>query len=855
MDKNFLYFNYMSKEDKYFMKINESTKSRKFVVDARDSEWKSIVDNNNVWKFYMPYNINMQEQGWKIHISTTLENAQHTLDVVSEILIKNKIPFKHIVDEKMLHTLNSKNGNRVSSGKFITIYPNDDIFIKVLEDLYQELKSFEKGPYILSDKSWKNSNIYYRYGGFKTMYSKEGLLSIKDDKGNLVPDKRTPYYYVPPFVTEPPELLLGEKNLKTESNNTSSNLSKYEFKTPFKFTNSGGIYLAERKSDGQKVVVKEARYKSGLDGNNRDAIQRMNTEYKYLTILKDVKGVVNIVDYFKVWENEFIVEEFAEGLSLTHWIAHHYPFHLGQDMKNYIQKLRTIFDNLIKTVSEMHSYGVGMGDIQPSNIIVNDNLDIKLIDFEAANDAMFEDEASMFTIGFANSLNKNNKERDWYGVKKVLRYSILPIGPVETIYQSITSYHNEWIISNFGQEVYDYISEIEKTCDAHLSKTKAAISCDTNKPELNKLNLINREGINKLRESIISNCDLSRNSLIQGDIRQYESPGGEVNLLTGGYGAVLALSRTGELDSKVKKWINDNLKYYDYKSIPSGLLTGKAGIASVLYEIGLKEESLNLIKKINLDYSTDDISLRSGLSGIGLVYANLYKETKEDIYLDKCKDIFENIKSFINQKKSLRVEDWASVPIGLIDGWSGVSIFTTIMYEITGDEDYYNLSVELISRDIQNSQEDEDLNILQTKDSKNRLLPYLSGGSIGIGVAIWFINKMGKDIIFNKELKQIINTNKIRCTFSAGLLDGAGSFLIIPALMDENYRNTRDEVIRIAIERLNLYMINQEDKFLCPGNFSYKLSSDLYSGSSGILIGIKCIMEKNPLYWLPLRNF
>ena len=138
-----------------------------------------------------------------------------------------------------------------------------------------------------------------------------------------------------------------------------------------RFNNGGGIYLAENKDSRETVVIKEARPKVGYDGNGHDAEHRLNIEHTILDRLKGINGIVKVKDYCKVWENTFLVEEFVEGIDLTHWVSSSYPFHQEQDICNYLEKVKIIIDELIRVVRDMHNMGVGMGDLQPSNIIVN----------------------------------------------------------------------------------------------------------------------------------------------------------------------------------------------------------------------------------------------------------------------------------------------------------------------------------------------------------------------------------------------------------------------------------------------------------------------------------------------------
>lgn len=809
-------------------------------------------EENSPWVFYTFKGKKIKDQGWKIHVSATLDNAHEILEDVSKVLIDRQIAFKHIMDESSLLTINSKNGNRTNSGKFITIYPpTDEVFLELLDILYEQVKDKENGPYILSDKCWKDSNIFYRYGGFRTISNEKGEPCIKDPDGNLIPDYRTPYYQVPKFVEEF-DRFLDSKNILDEGNEEDrKQLKKYNFQRVLRYTNGGGIYLAERVDDKKKVVIKEARPKVGLDGKKRDAVERLNVEYKALTQLAEIKGVVNIIDYFKSWKHLFLVEEYIEGLDLKQWISVRYPFHRKNDKETYIAHVKKIILSLIDIILAMHSKNIGMGDLQPSNIMIDQEGNVTLIDFESAAPLDDDTQAAMQTIGFASHKNKNHKERDWYAIKKILRYCILPIGPVSSIDESMTSYQNRWIEREFGKEFYTFFRDIERICDKHLSETKDkefAVVHNPHKKPTEEISSI----LEGLRKGIMKNL-IPEEGLIHGDIRQYETPGGKYNVLTGGTGAALALSRSGYVDKKVYTWIEHYLINESHSVSQQGLFTGKVGIASTLYELGYKEEALSLFNRYFENLDLNDVSLRSGLAGIGLAYISLYLEENDSNYLKKAESIATHIKKFIENYKSLNVYDWAAVPIGLLDGWSGIALFYTAIYSVTKKLEFYYLAKDLIGKDLQNTRLDESIQILQTIDDRNRLLPYLSGGAIGIGVAIWYLNHVVGENLHQEKLRSIVNLNGIRCTFSGGLFDGIGGFLLLPLIMGDKIENMEKNIME-SIDKLNLFLIRREDEIRFPGNFCYRLSDDLYTGSSGIILALCAILKSNPLYWLPIIN-
>lgn len=845
MKNNFLYFNYMRADSKYYERIATPNDGEPYHVSIENNCECSVTDGET-WKYYFFLEKDIQEQGWKIHIGATMDNAQQILTVVSAILLERKIAFKHVSNESMWHSLNSKNGNRISSGKFITIYPNDDEFVQLLDLIYDAIKDYEKGPYILSDRSWKDSNVYYRYGGFKKMFNEEGQLCIKDKEGNLIPDFRTPYYTIPDFVKEPEELrnAYGTPTKKIKE----SELSRYEIKQSLRHSNSGGIYLAFDKKGKKNVIIKEARNKAGLDGNGIDAIQRLKNEYRMLERLSDIPGIVRVENYFKTWENIFLVEEYVEGTDLTHWIAQNYPYHPNQDIHAYSEKIQRIIENIKHSIIGMHSKNVGMGDMQPSNIMISDTLETVLIDFESADEMDNQGKSAMLTVGFADPRNTTNEERDWYGLKKILKYCILPIGSIEHLDENIKAAHDSWILKEYGSDFYQYYKKFEMECDTHLQVTKE--TC-IKKPIGNRRDMDLVQLIRWLRKGLISNCT-ERDSLIQGDIRQFETPNGKYNVQTGAFGAILALLRTGGLQKDHKAWIScyTQTKKSNVEN-DIGLFTGQAGIASVLYEAGYKTEAKEIFDKLICDYKKNDITLRSGLAGFGIALSYLYLDTQEEKYLKEIYAISDCIKKYETKGGDIIPKDWSGVPIGLIDGWSGVSLFYSAMYMVTHDEKMMKEAIAMIKKDLSNTVIQEDLKVLQTLDDKLRLLPYLSGGSLGIAVAIWYLNTVGKQKVFEEELNLIINVSRLRCTYSAGLFEGMGSFLLIPAIMEEHYRKQTDVVSKL-IENFKIFLFVGENGIICPGNFSYRYSSDLYSGNAGIMLALDGINSGNPLSWMPL---
>src|SRR5699024_9131075 len=151
------------------------------------------------------------------------------------------------------------------------------------------------------------------------------------------------------------------------------------------------------------------------DGVGKDALARHKIERGTLEKLKDVSGVVTLVEYFQEWEHYFLVEEFIEGQDLKQWVYQIFPFFKNITIiSNYAIIIKIILLQLFPLIDNMHKNGVAMCDLQPANVIVTNDLTVKLIDFETAMHVNSEDKPSMATIGFVSQEMKVSAARDWF---------------------------------------------------------------------------------------------------------------------------------------------------------------------------------------------------------------------------------------------------------------------------------------------------------------------------------------------------------------------------------------------------------------------------------------------------------
>ncbi|MFC9541407.1 class III lanthionine synthetase LanKC [Lysinibacillus sp. NPDC056959] len=852
MEGNMLYHQYLKPKSEYYGKIEAKENGNTYELNEIPDSYVVISESDSVWKHYHVKGQILPEQGWKIHVTSSLVDSQSVLDKVARLCIDKKIEFKHLKDRQSFMKMNSKNANRASSGKYMTIYPvNNEVFIELLEMISLATKDFKKGPYILNDKRWKNSNVFYRYGGFRSIFNEHGEHCIKDEEGNLIKDQRNPFYQVPDFVKDFDDYLNSINNsgdLKTEGE---SNLEQYQIETALSFSNAGGVYLATRKKDNLKVIIKEARPNAGLDGVAQDALERQIIEHDALKKLEDVPGVVNLIDYFQEWEHCFLVEEFIEGRDLRQWLAQDYPFFRDSDsISDHAKDVKKILLQLVTLIDDMHKNGVAMGDLQPANVMVTGDLTVRIIDFETAMPVDSKDRPNMATTGFSSQEMKVSGARDWFGLKRLVRYLSLPVLSSEDLEGYLQYNHLNWVKENYGIEFYNFIVDLQEKCDRKIKDYQEynpeEINLSDQTSDFNLSSIINK--LVKGLENNLTNDE----RLINGDIRQYEMSGGKFNFLTGGSGAAFTLTKNISSTEEVDEWIQNFLLNNISTIEDNGLFTGKTGILALLYDKGYKEVVLNELKLLKDNINETDISLRSGFSGIGLFVISLYLETQNEEYLQLAKEIEKSIEVNRVKDEPLRVNDWMAVDIGLIDGLSGVSLFYSALYSATQNKKYLEKAEAFLKKDLESTRKDDATGTLQTLDSRDRLLPYLSGGSIGVAISIWFLNHVSGQDLYREEMDAILKLSKIRCTISGSLFDGAGSFLLIPSMVKNELE--RDRILNEILNLLNLFLIEKNGYYVFPGQFSYRLADDVYTGSSGIILALLGVVKDNPLYWLPLVN-
>lgn len=848
----------------FFYGLEDSAEAEVFAIPPVPKGWKMTSDLH--WQYVICSKSPFPDQGWKIHVTSTMEDAQSMLFEVAGFLLSCDVSFKYVLTRSGLFSKNSKYADRSASGKFIVVYPpSDEEFMSLLTPLKAITDQFDSGPYILNDKQWCDSNVFFRYGGFRRIEKNidgERHLVIRDKSGGYIPDLRQPFYALPTFIHEPEWVVKHNAAPAVELNEA---FKSFRVKGSLHFSNGGGVYLAER--DGKSYVLKEGRQKAGLDGKEIDAYTRNRDEFLVLKRLKDVASIVDVVDFIKIWKHNYLVEDYVDGLTLQDFVASNFPFesllNRTPSASKYAEKCCLIIDELKQCIEETHKKGIAICDLNLSNIIVgNKGESLRVIDLEAARPVFSIFNPSIATRGFFCHSRVSAESQDWFSWIRIVYNLFLPVSPILDIAPRMREFMNSMIEMKFGPEITDFI---DKCCSFALRYVDVDSFSHSVPRELCQSSIFldadNVEQVcERLASGILSNIASDKRALTCGDVTQFHSLLGDYNIANGAYGVLLSLVRCGVSISEheyrgLRQWVDVSLSYIKDLSRRSdsdfGLFTGITGIATVLDEIGLTDEAsyiLSGITRATID-DMDDISLYSGLSGVGLQLLSFsLPET-----LDTLKCVVRKL------KRSIKLTDFAvpDMDLGLLTGWSGVSLFLWKYGHKFDDDDAIAHALNLL--DVATKKQYL-LGLSSRRDrvesAGNRHIPYLDNGSAGVLLLLLEFTKDDQSFPsenYENALSELIVSCDVSHSYDGGLMSGYAGFLVAANAIKVQRKD--DSLIRTILHNMNLYLLEDQKKLLFPGRMGYKCSMDYASGAAGVLLALRDVVSSGRWdSWMPVRT-
>lgn len=794
-------------------------------------------DDSGIWHFHRAAGIPLADQGWKIHVSSTSSDAFNVLTIVRAICAEQQVSYKHLNRMSTLVALNSKGADRSASGKFIAVYPtNVSEFRLLAEHLAVELQGFD-GPHVLTDCRWKDgAPVFFRYGAFRSIfsYSPAGkrVLARKDGKGNLIEDSRSIPFALPTDISVPDFITTQLALLPV------AEAMPFHVNRAIQFSNTGGIYEGSHPSDNKAIVLKEARAHTGFYPNRLDATGRLNHEASVLKDLMECDFVPNPVASFKVWEHRFLALEKMPGLSLRAWAAVHHPalrFASGRgEFDEYRMRCELILTDLSDKINRLHGHGLAHNDINPGNVIVDENLVVSLIDFEAAGPANSTSQPPIACPGFVPS-EGDGRERDLYALGVMRLWLLYPAlsGLHEADINLVRNYSltaSRW----FGLDD-DYFTELKQVMWLKGRRVPSArvLARSTKDRVQGPLPPISEDN-QSLGAYLTSVANPTGSQLFPCDPLSFTEPVSALSLGYGAAGILLSLSNAGyELPEDWLDWMRQrHAAVVDSRTAP-GLWDGLGGLAVFWAAQSDHARALEALAQAKFEMThCNDLSVQSGLAGYGLATLALARLLKEPALCDEVGEIAERIVVEFHRQGRPRG------PAGLLGGGSGIARFLMRAAEVHTEPNWIAVASTALSQDLRQCDTDS-ANSLHLKFG-NRRLPYLGDGGMGVALAqMDFRIATGRPAI-DATVESLARASMVELMAEASFTSGRagvtyGLLQLAAAAGDTSFGVQSRDWARKHRDLLSLHTVRVTNGTAVGGRGGFRLAADLATGAAGPL--------------------
>ncbi|MFB8772638.1 class III lanthionine synthetase LanKC [Streptomyces broussonetiae] len=789
------------------------------------------------WLALRPVDAHLPDQGWKIHVSACLDNAESVLERVRRHCLDHGTAFKFVPSRYLLHQRNAKYADRAGSGKFITVYPADEADFERLTGELAELLAGEPGPLILSDLRIDDGPVHVRYGGFtrRECFDDDGELrpAVTGPDGTLVPDLRGPVFRLPHWV-RPPAFLRPHLDARTAV--TLAGLP-YTVESALHFSNGGGVYLGRDTRTGAQVVLKEARPHAGLAADGADAVTRLERERRALERLSGLDCTPEVLDHFLVGDHHFLVLEHIDGKPLNTFFARRHPLiEAGPDerrLAEYTAWALDIHARVERAVADVHARGVVFNDLHLFNIMVREDDSVALLDFEAAHAVGEPGRQTVANPGFVAPPGRRGTAVDRYALACLRLALFLPLTSLLAVDRRKAAHLADVVARQFPVDRALLDAAVKEITDGITGSAAAGPVVPVEPGDWPR-------GRDSMAAAIHASATFDRTDrLFPGDIAQFGTAGGGLAFGHGAAGVLYALAASGAgcAEGEVR-WLLERTEKLP-SGMPPGFHDGVAGIAWTLEYLGHRGRALDLVGPL-LDQPHDRLAtdLHSGTAGLGLALDSLAAATGDAA-----------LHSAALRCAELTARDVAASVArppraGLLHGAAGRALLFLRLYERTGDTGLLDLAGDALRRDLARCVRGAG-GALQV-DEGWRTMPYLGAGSVGIGMVLDDYLAHRADDEFARARDEIVAAAQAMFYAQPGLYRGVAGMVLFLARTRATGPGTGPADVRRQLDALTWHALSYRGHLAFPGEQMMRLSMDLSTGTAGCLLAAASVCGDPP---------
>ncbi|HEY7142607.1 MAG TPA: class III lanthionine synthetase LanKC [Streptosporangiaceae bacterium] len=800
------------------------------------------------WVAWKPVSLALPPQGWKIHVSAVLAEADEVITIVTGYCADQGLAVKFLRSRTVYLLRNEKYAARAGSGKLCAIYPASD------EQLEQALRRLSAalagrgGPYILSDLRWRQGPLYLRYGGFlpqRCVCPDSGDLvpALYGPGGALIPDARKPVFSVPEWAPVPGFI----REQITDAAATSGAGLPYRVRGVLHFSNGGGIYRAADPATGATVILREARPGAGLDVNGQDAVSRLASEQAALQRLAGLAVAPALLDRFTCWEHHYLAQEYIEGELLQHAIGQRYPMIYpgpeAGEVAGYVRWAMSTLAAVEAALAAVHSRGLVFGDLHPFNVIVRPDGRAALVDFEVAAEAGQDGGRGLGAPGFVPPWPVSGVAADDYALNCLRLAFFLPLttllgldpGKAPGLVRVAARLFS--LPDSFAAQVTAGLSPPARWDERAWRAGRPGL-CAWPPPALaghgsglpgeRETGPGPGEWARSMTAAIMASATPDRaDRLFPGDYRQFAEGG--VSIAHGAAGVLYALDAAGgPVPPGHLDWLSRAALAWPLPG-PGGY-GGLDGVAAVLARLGRAGEGLDVARR-GRPYREQirRAGLYDGLAGAGLALLSLSAAAGDPGPAAEAVQIAGRLRQAVAGRAGTGVI--APSRAGLMEGWAGPAALFLAVHDQDGEDCWLDAAQAALRLDLARCVTTR-TGGLQAGDGA-RVLLYLGTGSAGIGVVARALLARRPDSGLAAAVSAIAADLGAEFAAFSGLFEGrAGLIVASLALAGDS------ALAGHHLRRLPWHALCYRGHAAFPGSGLQRLSMDLATGTAGVLLAV-----------------
>ncbi|WP_434744091.1 class III lanthionine synthetase LanKC [Micromonospora sp. SH-82] len=829
------------------------------------------VDTAGIWARCLPRPMaDLPGYGWKLHVSSRPADVTAVLAAVLDEYEVEPFNFKCVRDSVLALSQVARWWPRGGAGKAVTVYPESTGHaLRLADRLSRRLAAFD-GPYILSDRRYRDSRVvHYRYGTFRNGggIDTDGhtVSEVTGPDGTVWCDDRTPKFDPPQWAGPDP---FGPAVPDDSSGTGSDLLRRYRITGVLRHTTAGGVYAATG-PDGRDVVIKEARPHTAVAPDGSDAVERLHREHRFLEKLVGTGIAPRPLELATVWEHTFLVQERMPGVTLQVWLGRNQPLAQGHfdagTHATYRARVASLLTQLRTALATCLDHGVVYNDVSLGNMIVDDEDALRLIDFESGREVGGDPHRHQRTAGFAPAPGSPawSDDDQWlrFGVAAVEaaclapRNSLFALDPVAAG-RSIAHAGRlvGWDTDGLLRILDTGVPGIRAATEPAPAPQSARVGRREplrDDPATAPLDATDPGGIavDIARHIRASATPERADRLFPADPELFRT--NPLSVAWGAAGILRALRHLdGEVDPEHVTWVYRRLDVG--RPLPPGLYVGSAGIAVALLETGCPDRAADLLESATIRAERDPdlpADVATGRAGIGLALLAAADLTGDPAYLDRAAAVARRLRH--------DAEDdgtglwWAPKPgttrsIGYLYGSSGVAGFLTALAVATDDRQHLRTARRALDHDLDRGQVRACGGLgYNAHVGAVAYEPYYSRGGSGVAMAAAALLAATGDDRLRELLPSMVRGLVTPITVQPGLFTGTTSIgemlLDVRAVLPGT--PYVDDGLRDLVAALCTLGRRTGQGIAVPGSGLARYSCDVATGSAGVALFLRRLAD------------